>query len=254
MERAGISVELLNQPIEGRIYHVVDKATGEIVKVGSTIQTLEKRFRGKDYQKKYQNHFLREVRCLKSSDIDWFQPKNLLCPFMWHLVAAEELEIVRVGTFRKSRLSNQMSPLKQKLSGLGGEYGSVGGRIGGLVSGNNAVRNKTGIHAVGFDRSYVGRIKTPAKTAARFANLEKARLALTPEMKRELGLRIGRRNSKSGWIKGLGKAQGRKNVDSGHLARISHLGASLGATTRNHNQYHVLRGVVSTNCMLCKEN
>jgi hypothetical protein len=40
----------------GRIYHVVDKTTGQVVKVGSTILTLDRRFNSV-YRKKYNNHF-----------------------------------------------------------------------------------------------------------------------------------------------------------------------------------------------------
>jgi hypothetical protein len=35
----------------GRIYHVVDKTTGQVVKVGSTIRTLEKRWNFYDKKK-----------------------------------------------------------------------------------------------------------------------------------------------------------------------------------------------------------
>jgi hypothetical protein len=38
----------MNTPIVGRIYHVVDKTTQEVVKVGSTIRTLEKRFKERE--------------------------------------------------------------------------------------------------------------------------------------------------------------------------------------------------------------
>jgi hypothetical protein len=241
----------MNTKIVGRIYHVVDKTTNEVIKVGSTIQTLKRRFRGSDYQKKYINHFLREVRTIESSEQDWYEPKNLLCPFMWHLVAAEHLEILKMGTFQKGPLSNHISPLVQKSRGLGGDYGSIGGRIGGLVSGNNAVKNKTGIHAPDFDRSAVGKIETPAKSASRMVNLALAREKQSHEDLVRLGQELGQRNVNSGWAKELGRKYGRIGAENGHLARISHLGASLGATTRNHNQYHVKRGVVSSICKLC---
>jgi hypothetical protein len=238
-----------NTPVIGRIYHVIDKTTGQVIKVGSTSQTLKRRFNGWDYKKKYTNHFLLEVRQIESSDVDWFERGNQLCPFMWHLVAAEHVEIFRAGTFQKGKLSNQISPLVQKSRGLGGDFGHIGGRIGGVISGNNAVKNKTGIHAPGFDKSLGGRTDSPAKLIARRANLRASR---TKEHQIKAGIAAGIKNVESGWISELGKIWGRKNVESGRLARIAKLGASIGASTRNHNQYHVKRGIVSPTCKLCK--
>jgi hypothetical protein len=241
-----------NTTIIGRIYHVVDKTTGDVVKVGSTIQSLKHRFNGRDYKKKYVNHFLFEVRQIESSELDCYEPKNHLCPFMWHLVAAEHIEMLKMGTFRKGRFSNKISPLVQKCRGLGGDYGSMGGCIGGVVSGNNAVKNKTGIFAPDWDRGIAGKVSSPAKLVSRRANLLLANAAQSKDDLIKLGKALGRRNVESGWASELGRTQGRKNVESGQLARISKLGASLGATTRNHNQYHVKRGIVSPTCKLCK--
>src|ERR1700730_13421061 len=116
----------------GIIYHVVEKDTNQVVKVGSTIRTLEIRFKQPDYHNKYKNHFLREVRTIESSQFDWYEPKNPVCPFLWHLVAIEHLEMIKMGTYRKDGFSNQISPLVQKFRGL---EGVIGGSIGGLIGG-----------------------------------------------------------------------------------------------------------------------
>ncbi len=232
----------------GRIYHVIDKTTGGVVKVGSTIQSLQKRFNEWDYKKKYTNHFLREVRVLESSEFDWYDPKDRQSPFLWHLIAAETLEIVKQDTFNKDSFSNWASPLSQKLFGLGGDYGYKGQSLGGRRSGALAVKNKTGIHSPDFDRSLPGSINSPAQLMAKRANLKIGR---TKEHQIKAAEQAGKKNIKSGWIFELGKSQGSKNAASGHCARISHLGASLGATTRNHNQYHVKRGKISATCPLC---
>jgi hypothetical protein len=236
---------MINTPIVGRIYHVVDKTTGAVIKVGSTIQSLRKRFCGWDYQKKYKNHFLKEVRILNSTDLDWYEPKNLTCPFMWHLVAAETLEAIRMNTFEKGSLSNQMCPLIQKLHGLGGDYGSLGGRISGPRNGRAAFENKIGIFAPDFDRSAVSRMITPAKLAAKRKNLEKAR---TKEHQIIAATAAGLKNIESGWILELGKKQGKRNAESGHCAKIAMLGAAGG-----HIRWHVNKGIISENCPYCKE-
>src|ERR1700733_3072673 len=125
----------MNTLVVGRIYHVVDKATGEVIKVGSTIRRLDQRFNQTDYKRKYPNHFLKEFKVIQSSDVDWYDPKDPYCPFLWHLVASEHIEMVKANTFRGGPLSNQFSPLDQKSSSKFGvsHFGSIGGKIGGRI-------------------------------------------------------------------------------------------------------------------------
>lgn len=160
----------MNTPIVGRIYHVVDKTTGEVVKVGSTIKSLEHRFKGYDYVKKYTNHFLREAKIIKSDDLDWYDPTDPFCPFLWHLVASEHLEILNTDTFRKTRFSNLQSPLDQKYFGFDG---SVAGKIGGKMN-------------------------------AEDGTLTKARRAITPERKVGGGKKAGKMAADSGRVSDMG--------------------------------------------------
>ena len=112
----------------GRIYHIIDNTTKEVIKVGSTIRTLHQRFREKDYKRKYTNHSIHEARIIESSDIDVYDKNDSKCPFLWHLVAAEHLEIFKMGTFRNGHLSNKFSPLAQKHRGLDQEFSVLGGQ------------------------------------------------------------------------------------------------------------------------------
>jgi hypothetical protein len=116
----------------GIVYHVVDKTTGEVVKVGSTTNSLKRRFSYSDYTQKYTNHFLREAKIIRSSDLDYYDREDPFCPFLWHLVASEHMEILKQNTFRKNKFSNRISPLDQKYFGFDPfVYGAEGGRIGG---------------------------------------------------------------------------------------------------------------------------
>ena len=148
----------------GHIYHVVDKTTGEVVKVGSTVRALEVRWR--EYDKtKYSNHFLKLAKTIEDDSDD----------FLWHLVASEHMEILRANTFRNGPLSNQFSPLDQKYFGLTSEFGAVGGRMagrmmvesghlrsisskGGLACGALMEKEKKGIFSPDYDRVAAGRV------------------------------------------------------------------------------------------------
>jgi hypothetical protein len=226
----------MNTPIVGRIYHVVDKTTGEVVKVGSTIQSLHRRFQGLDYQKKYTNHFLRLVKEIRSSDEDVYEKKNPYCPFLWHLVAAEHMEICRAKTYKKTKFSNLVSPLAQKFRGLDGV---IGGSIGGpLVGGSKRGRAWM---------SKLGKSISPEERArrARISGLIAVSSGQIYEMQ------------KAGWGKG-GLVGGRRNAESGHCARIAHLGGlaggKIGSAKTNHIRWHQRRGIVSSSCAHCKED
>lgn len=139
-----------NIPVVGIVYHVVQKDTGKVIKVGSTVQPLEKRARG--YRKKYSDCFLREAFAIESSTADdnWFglagihQPKKAFCPFLWNLIIAEHLEMLRMGTYRivGEPRSNQQFPIYQKLDGFdGADACAIGGHISGPVNGRKNVEN-----------------------------------------------------------------------------------------------------------------
>jgi hypothetical protein len=271
---------MINVPKIGRIYHVVDKTTLDVVKVGSTIYSLHKRFNA-EYRRKYNNHFLQEVRTIESSNLDWYDPNNSDCPFLWHLAAAEHMEIVRMGLFNNQRFSNKISPLVQKAIGFDG---SVAGSIGGFISG---VINASNGHMASLGRSGIG-----PRTSHR----------LHPDLAKSIGRRnvesgqiqaLGRKNVESGHLRRIttsescskgGKLGGRKNVESGHMERMrskitpemrSDIGRKGGIVAgqiavetgqllslltpehqafASHSRWHVRRNIVSPTCKLCKKS
>lgn len=226
---------MVNTSIIGRIYHVVDKTTGEVVKVGSTIQTLAKRF-GTGYKRKHSNHFLREVRIIQSGDFDWYKKGDSYCPFLWHLVTAEHIEMLAMDTFRKGPLSNQESPLDQKFRGFdGSEYG----RIGALAT-SRETRVRGGI-TTGQRNAASGYMSKLGKNPLyRETHVQNGRIAGRKRV--ESGFFSSEHQSKVGRISG--KISGRKNAESGHCARIAGLGG--------HTRWHVKKGVISKSCGLCK--
>jgi hypothetical protein len=213
----------------GIIYHVVDKNTNNVIKVGSTTKTLEKRWWTYD-KKRYPNHFLREVKRIESSELDLYDKNNPLCPFLWHLVAAEHMEMVRQNTFRIGSISNHISPLQQKAIGFDAWENA---KIGGYASGPLSVQNKTGINNPSFDRVTNGR-------KGGLSNVKSGHL---------------QRISAAGG-RASGVVQGRKNAESGRMREVQKLGLGLGGKIGGpkgmHTRWHVRRGIVSPACSLCK--
>jgi len=214
-------------PIIGRIYHVVNKVTGVVVKVGSTIRSLEKRW--EFYSKNFSNHFLLLVKEIESSEEDWYDSDNSDCPFLWHLAAAEHLEICRMRTINSGPLSNKISPLVQKHSGFdANEASKAGGLIGGAITRDK----KLGIHNPNFDRRAASR-----KGGLR--NVESGHLkSISSKGGKVAGSLVGTRNRESGWMKkvqlmGLGK------------------GGKIGGPKGMHTRWHVNRGIVSNQCKYC---
>ena len=176
-----------------------------------------------------------EIRVIKSSEIDWYRRNDSSNPFLWHLVAAEHIEMLKMGTYRKNKFSNQVSPLDQKFRGLDGSFGgSIGGHlVGGSVSGR-----------------------------LRMSKLGKS---ISPEERVRRASVAGRMNAESGHIQkiqkeNLGKGGlvgGKKNAESGHCARIAHLGGlaggKKGSTKTNHLRWHVDRGVIKFDCVHCQD-
>lgn len=226
----------MNKVVVGRIYHVVDKTNGEVVKVGSTIVSLRRRFQSHDYKKRYTNHFLSLVKEIRSSQLDWYEKNNRHCPFLWHLVASEHLEMLAANTFKITYLSNQISPLDQKFSGF---YGSSGGAIGGrIVGGSKEGRERM---------SRLGKSITPEERVrrARVAGLMCAASGHIQRLQKQF-LGVG------------GLVGGKRNAESGHCARIAYLGGLAGGKTgsakTNHIRWHERRNKFDINCSHCKES
>jgi hypothetical protein len=226
----------MNTKITGRIYHVIDKSTGNVIKVGSTTRRLDQRFNQTDYKKKYRNHFLVEVKIIKSDDSDWYDPKISDCPFLWHLAASEHMEMMRVGTYRSGPLSNFFSPIDQKYFSRFGlsELSSMGGKIGGssnVRSGHlKSISSKGGLSG-GFSNGHINGLA-----------LAKAHKGVCAPGIAAKGGRIG------------GPKAGKMAVESGQLEGLrtpEH--QSKAGRSANHNRWHVNRNIINPNCKLCKE-
>lgn len=96
---------------------------------------------------------------------------------------------------------------------------------GGITSGNGAVQNQTGIHALGFDRGLGARTAMKRKTGLFGISAKQHSL-----------------NSQ--------KAGQTTAAIPGHFARI----APNGGRAASHLRWHIKRGIVSPNCRLCREN
>jgi hypothetical protein len=212
---------MINTRKVGTVYHVVDKNTGEVVKVGSTVCSLTKRWYGYNKQK-YNTHLLLAYKILVSDDLDWYEPRNSDCPFVWHLIASEHMEMLRANTFRKGLLSNQQSPLDQKVFGFDAlDVASQAGRAGGKVRSLSKILSCT---ARGKHNITSGLLSSICKQG---------------------GYIQGRRAAQSGQIAAVGKKQGR--INASEIGRMEMLGKLA-----MHNRWHVKRGLVSPICKLCQ--
>jgi len=228
----------MNVPITGRIYHVVDKTTGEVVKVGSTVRSLKVRWW--NYNKKiYSNHFLRLAREIQSSEQDVYDPNDLRCPFLWHLVAAEQMEIFKMGTFRKSKLSNLHLPLFQKFNCFDKiESIKAGASLGGKISGVLSRDNKIGIHNPDFDHASAGRISG-------LMNVESGHLRkISSAGGKASGTIVGKRNAESGWMSKLGKSV---------PFEVRSERSKIVGPRAMHIRWHVNSGKSNPRCSLCSE-
>jgi len=223
----------MNTPRTGILYHVVDKLTGKTVKVGSTITSLSVRWKSYN-KKKFSNHFLKEVRRIESSEFDVYESKNPRCPFLWHLVAMEHLEILKQDTFKKGKFSNQLSPLDQKYFGFDGHSAAAaigaqnqsledkarGGRTQGPIQGKKNLESGLWKRVVSLGGIASGKSKSPAKQKANAEN---------------------------------GKRFGRWSVESGHLSNLRtpehQKEASLAGV---HKRCHVNRGIKNPKCKFCQ--
>jgi len=227
----------------GLIYHVVDKTTNEVVKVGSTIQTLKRRW--VDYDKnKFNNHFLREIKRLESNELDWYEKGNPHCPFLWHLIASEHLEILKQSTWRKGKLSNQVSPIDQKYFGfldahletakLGGlnqskEDKARGGYKQGPIQGPQNVKSGLWAKVISLGGIASGKSKSKAKQAANEKN----------------GKRFGKWSVESGHLASLRTPE--------HQSKAGREGGKKGGVAANHLRWHTNRNIVNPKCKLCME-
>ena len=214
----------------GIIYHVIDKTSGETVRVGSTIRSLGVRWSMYD-KKKFSNHFLLEVKRIESSDIDVYNKENPHCSFLWHLVASEHIEMIRASTYRTGPLANQLSPLQQKYIGFDGWEIA---RQGGLIS----KQKKAGVFGLSFEERLVA-CQKGGEIVGRM-NVESGHLqSISSKGGKVAGAIIGKRNAESGWMKevqqmGLGK------------------GGKIGGPKGMHIRWHVRRGIISLTCAHCK--
>jgi hypothetical protein len=227
----------MNKIVKGIIYHVVDKTTKQVIKVGSTIRTLDQRFKQADYKKNYINHFLIEAKTIESSDLDWYDPKDSDCPFLWHLIASEHIEIVKMGTYRSSPLSNFFSPIDQKYFSKFGlsELSSLGGKKGGR-------RN--------VESGHLKSISSKGGLASGFSNGRKNGLILAREKRGVCAPGTAVKGGKAG-----GPKAGRIAVESGQLESLRTFEhQSQAGKVANHNRWHVKRNIINPNCKLCKDN
>jgi hypothetical protein len=224
----------MNTPIIGRIYHVVDKTTGDIVKVGSTIRSLKNRWDFYD-KKKFSNHFLRLAKEITSSDFDWYDSENPYCPFLWHLMAAEHLEIVRMKTFSDSVFSNKVSPLVQKFSGFDGiEAGKIGALAGGYASRDM----QKGIHNPDFDHV----------PGARKGGLKNVASGHLQSISSSGGKACGALMEKE--KKGIFSPDYDRKAAGAKYGKIS---GKVGGPKGMHNRWHINQGKVNPRCDLCSE-
>jgi hypothetical protein len=223
----------MNVPRIGIIYHVVDRSNNKIVKVGSTITSLKTRWKSYN-QKKFSNHFLKEIRRIESSEFDWFEPKNPRCPFLWHLVAAEHLEILKQGTFKKGKFSNQMSSLDQKYFGFDGHS------LAAAIGAQNQKRE---------DKARGGHTQGPIQGKR---NLESGLWKLVVSLG---GKASGKSKSESKQKANAknGERFGRWSVDSGHLAKQRTPEHQKKASEAGvHVRCHVNRNIKNPECKLCQ--
>ncbi len=135
------------------------------------------------------------------------------------MMAATEAQ--RIGNRIGARRMNELHP----------ELVAEGGRKGGRKAGGMNAKNKTG---------FCGRTAEQMSKDGRKAGRASAKWA------KEHPEEAFAQRSKAGSI------AGRKNVESGHWASLrttEH--QSNSARIRNHNQYHLNRGRISSSCKLC---
>jgi hypothetical protein len=227
--------EVMNVPVIGKIYHVVDTETGRVIKVGSTIREVAQRFAQSDYKNRYTSHSVVEVKRFESSEQDRYDSRDAYCPFLWHLVAAEHIEIARQGTFGVG-LSNRISPLVQKFhSKLGlSDLSSEGGKLGG----REHVRS--------------GHLWAISSKGGKSRTLESKRrngLQLLLSKKGVFAPGIAAQGGRAG-----GPKAGRLAVESGQLASLRTFEhQSKASKSANHNRWHINRNITNPKCLLCRE-
>jgi hypothetical protein len=181
-------------------------------------------------KKKFSDHFLRLVKEIESSEFDWYDPENSDCPFLWHLVAAEHMEIARMRTLNNGPLSNKLSPLVQKYIGFdANESAKIGGKLGGIKQRDE----KLGIHKPDFDRISAAR-------KGGLANVASGHL----------------RSISSAGGKASGAIVGKRNAESGRMREVQKMGlgkgGKIGGPKGMHIRWHVNRGIVSPACIHCQ--
>lgn len=209
----------------GIVYHVIDKANGKVIKVGSTICSLNRRW-NKYNKLLYNNHFLKEQKVITSSELDWYEPRNPHCPFLWHLVASEHMEMIRLGTFKSGSLSNKVSPLDQKYFGFDAESFCSS-------SGFTTMLRKVGIFGLSEENKIKSRIKGGQTAGHKARESGQLRNKVGADKLNKTGIFAPGMKSKGG------KVSGAQNALNGVLEKA------------RHTHWHINRGILSGSCKLC---
>jgi hypothetical protein len=220
----------------GIVYGVKNLKTGKVEMVGSTINSLKERTLGYRELKWFREgaYELIPLRFV-SEDSD---------SFLVYLRAVENCEIARRGTWVEEGGRNKMAPLVQWIGSL--ELLSERGRLGGKASTSGRKLVESGrwaaISALGRKKNQEsGQPKRLGRQNADSGLLARLR---TPAHQSKAG-RLG--GVKGGHTQGL--VQGPKNVESGLLASV----ARQGGQATCHLRWHTRRGIVNSNCSLCRE-
>jgi len=110
---------------------------------------------------------------------------------------------------------------------------SLGASVGGVISGQLAVKNKTGIHNPSFNREEASR-------KGGFKNVESGHL---------------QRISSAGG-KASGAVVGKRNADSGRMREVQQMGlgkgGKIGGPKGMHIRWHIGRNLTSSTCAYCQ--
>ncbi len=165
--------------------------------------------------------------------------------FPVYLKAVENCEIARNHTWREEGGRNKIAPLIQWMGSAQFEFerGRLGGIVGGKVAGRKAAESGQIQRAGVLGRKKNMENGQPFRLGRH--NVESGHLAKlrTPEHQAKAGRIGGKLGGKT-----QGPIQGRKNADSGLLAKI----CANGGRAASHLRWHVNRSVINPNCTLCQ--
>lgn len=167
-----------------RIYDVVDLISGKVIKIGSTYQTLEKRWASKDYQRNVKYEICRLVL---AREFEWPDADK-----EFGIILARVREQIRIGQQHlwrdetKDNRSNYEQPVSTLMKGFDWSVISIAGGIA--------------------------------------SSQKKANTGQDIEIGKRIGSIYGPRNADSGLMSRIGKIYGHingmKNVENGQLAKL----------------------------------